>query len=274
MNSVINALERLLNLKNQNSQPEILLLRIIRLAAYLFITLLLANCGGHTSRVISTSETRELKGWQKPYEVDGKRYQPLRDHHGFTQRGVASWYGRKFHGRKTSNGETYDMYGFSAAHKTLPMGVYVRVTNLENRREIVVRVNDRGPFVAGRIIDLSYGAAKQLGIVDSGTAKVQLVALGFRKTDQGQVKYQAPINYDSGRFAVQIGAFSTAENAYRLAAKMRGNFGKAVVAKGVVNGQQLYRVRVGKFDSLAKAEVAASNFNADGFPGSYVVAFD
>ncbi len=250
------------------------MLRFFRLASYLSLTLLLINCGGHTSRVIDTPETRELKGWQKPYEVDGKRYQPLRDHHGFQQRGIASWYGRKFHGRKTSNGETYDMYGLSAAHKTLPMGIYVRVTHLGNRREIVVRINDRGPFVAGRIIDLSYGSAKQLGIVDSGTAKVQVVALGFRKTDHGEVKYQAPVNYDSGHFAVQVGAFSASENAYRLAAKMRGDFGKAVVATGVVNGQQLYRVRVGNFDSLEKAEAAVSNFISGGFPGSYVVAFD
>jgi len=261
-------------LKNQNNKSWILLVRIIRLSAYLLITLLLANCGGHTSRVIDTPETRELKGWQKPYEVDGKRYQPLRDHRGFQQRGVASWYGRKFHGRKTSNGETYDMYGFSAAHKTLPMGVYVKVTHLGNGRQITVRINDRGPFVAGRIIDLSYGAAKQLGIVESGTAKVQLVALGFRKTDNGQVKYQAPISYDSGSFAVQIGAFASSENAYRLAAKMRRDFGKAVVAKGMVNGQSIYRVRVGDFRSLEKAEVAAGNFVSSGFPGSYVVAFD
>ena len=247
---------------------------MIRLSVYLVVTLLLASCGGHTSRVIDTPETRELKGWQKPYEVDGKRYQPLRDHHGFTQRGVASWYGPKFHGHKTSNGETYDMYGFSAAHKTLPMGIYVKVTHLGNGRQIVVRINDRGPFVAGRIIDLSYGAAKQLGIVDSGTAKVQLVALGYRKTDHGQVKYQAPVNYDSGSFAVQIGAFSAPENAHRLAAKMEKSFGKAVVAKGVVNGRELFRVRVGDFDSLERAEVAARNLVSSGFPGSYVVAFD
>ena len=251
------------------------LLRIFRFFFYCIFIFCFASCGGHTTKVIDTPETRELEGWRKPYEVDGQRYQPLRNHQGFQQRGIASWYGRKFHGRKTSNGEVYDMYGKSAAHKTLPMGVYVKVTHLGNGREIVVRVNDRGPFVAGRIIDLSYGAAKQLGIVDSGTAQVQIQALGYQKTDQNRrITYRTPNNYDSGTFAVQIGAFSTSENAYRLAAKMRSQYGKAVVSAVAANGQQLYRVRVGHFNSLRQAETAVHDFVSGGFSGSYVVAFD
>lgn len=252
-----------------------MLFRLFYPSLYLIFVLSLAGCGGHTTRVIDTPETRELAGWQKPYEVDGQRYQPLRDHRGFQQRGVASWYGRKFHGRKTSNGEVYDMYGMSAAHKTLPMGVYVKVTHLGNGRHIVVRVNDRGPFVAGRIIDLSYGAAKKLGIVDSGTAQVQVQALGYRDSDQGQrVTYNPSKAYASGSFTVQIGAFSTSENAYRLAAKMRNSFGKAIVSKIMANGRKVYQVRVGRFNSLEQAEVAANNFIAEGFSGSYVIAFE
>lgn len=252
-----------------------MLFRLFYPSLYLIFVLSLAGCGGHTTRVIDTPETRELAGWQKPYEVDGQRYQPLRDHRGFQQRGVASWYGRKFHGRKTSNGEVYDMYGMSAAHKTLPMGVYVKVTHLGNGRHIVVRVNDRGPFVAGRIIDLSYGAAKKLGIVDSGTAQVQVQALGYRDSDQGQrVTYNPSKAYASGSFAVQIGAFSTSENAYRLAAKMRNSFGKAIVSTIMANGRKVYQVRVGRFNSLEQAEVAANNFIAEGFSGSYVIAFE
>jgi len=166
----------------------------MKLVSCLILSLLLASCGGHTTRVINTPETRELRGWQKPYEVDGKRYNPLRNHHGFQQRGIASWYGRKFHGRKTSNGEVYDMYGLSAAHKTLPMGVYVKVTHLKTGRQLTVRVNDRGPFVAGRIIDLSYGAAKQLGIVESGTAEIRLEALGYAQNNQGKVTYRRASN--------------------------------------------------------------------------------
>lgn len=234
----------------------------------------LMSCGGHTTRVIESPETRELAGWQKPYEVDGKRYNPLRGHQGFQQRGIASWYGRKFHGRKTSNGEIYDMYGLSAAHKTLPMGVYVKVTHLSNGRNITVRINDRGPFVAGRIIDLSYGAARELGIVDSGTAKVQIQALGYQQKDHGQVIYRAPGNYDSGSFAVQVGAFSDSINAYKLASRLRSSYGKAVVTTAMVNGRQLYRVRVGDYNSLERAENAAQGLITGGFKGSFVVAFD
>ncbi|MEA3332984.1 MAG: septal ring lytic transglycosylase RlpA family protein [Pseudomonadota bacterium] len=249
-------------------------LRIFHSSIYLVIIWLLASCGGHTTRVIDTPETRELAGWQKPYEVDGQRYHPLRDHHGFQQRGIASWYGRKFHGRKTSNGEVYDMYGTSAAHKTLPMGVYVRVTHLTSGRHVVVRVNDRGPFVAGRIIDLSYGAAKQLGIVDSGTAQVHIQALGYRQTDLRRDSSRVNRSYDSGSFAVQVGAFSTAENAHRLVAKMQRRYGKAVISTGMVNNRQVYRVRIGDFSSLRQAEATVHDFVSQGFSGSFVVAFD
>jgi len=248
---------------------------VLHFFACLVLTLFLASCGGggHTTRVIDTPESRELKGWQKPYEVDGKRYQPLRDHRGFHQRGIASWYGRKFHGRKTSNGETYDMYGLSAAHKTLPLGVYVKVTHLGNGRHIVVRINDRGPFVAGRIIDLSYGAAKKLGIVKSGTAQVELVALGYRADDKEHIA-AAPASYDAGTFAIQVGAFSSSDNAYRLATEMRSRYGKAVVSTVTVDGHPVYKVRVGEFNSLQQAEQEAEKIIAQGFRGSFVVAFD
>lgn len=239
------------------------------------LVLILCSCGGgHTTRVIDTPETRELKGWEKPYEVDGKRYNPLRDHQGFNQRGIASWYGEKFHGRKTSNGEVYDMHAMTAAHKTLPLGVYVRVTHLQNGRTITVRVNDRGPFVAGRIIDLSYAAATQLGMADAGVAQVQVQALGYKETDHGKVSYQQPTSYDIGSFAVQVGAFSVRDNAYRLAEQLRGRYGKADVQTALVNGQQMYRVRVGDYRSLERAEQASVEFAGEGFAGSFVVAFD
>ncbi len=240
----------------------------------LLVLLVLYGCGGHTTRVIDTPDTRELKGWQKPYEVDGQRYDPLRDHSGFSERGIASWYGRDFHGKKTSNGEIYDMHAMTAAHKTLPLGVYVRVKRLDNGREIVVRVNDRGPFVAGRIIDLSYAAAQKLGIAEIGTTPVQIVALGYREGEGENVTYVAPQTYDSGTFAVQVGAFSSQENAGLLAQRMRQTYGKAVVTSTMMNGRLLYRVRAGIFTSLDLAEKEAEKLAASGYAGSFVVAFE
>lgn len=262
---------KLKNLKNPEAIP---FTRGAIFFSCLLLIVVLSGCGGPTTKVISTPETRELPAWLRPYEVDGQRYNPIRNHHGFEQRGVASWYGKKFHGRKTSNGEIYDMYALSAAHKTLPLGVYVKVTHLETGRQLTVRVNDRGPFVAGRIIDLSYAAAQQLGIVQSGTAPVKLEALGYKENDHGQVVYRAPADYDSGSFAVQIGAFGQADNAYQLARTMRARYGRATVVKVTVNGTTFYRVRVGDYRSLTKAQDAVRSFSSQGFPGSFVVAFD
>jgi rare lipoprotein A len=242
---------------------------------YLFtLLLLLQGCSGHRTSVIETPQTTELKGWQKSYEVDGQRYNPLSDHTGFTETGIASWYGSKFHGRKTSNGETYNMYGLTAAHKTLPLGVYVKITRLDSGSTITVRVNDRGPFVAGRIIDLSFGAAQQLGIVDSGTAKVRIEALGYLQDETGMATYVAPSSYDSGTFAVQVGAFSSQANAIALAQQMRTQYGKASVVSCVLDGHTFYRVRAGLFTSLDAAEQEARALAASGFSGSFVVAFD
>ncbi|MBF0470095.1 MAG: septal ring lytic transglycosylase RlpA family protein [Gammaproteobacteria bacterium] len=117
------------------------------------------------------------KGNMESYEVDGQIYQVLKDNRGFIQEGVASWYGSKFHGRETSNGERYDMYAMSGAHKQLPLPTYLRVTNLENGRSTIIRVNDRGPFVKNRIVDLSYAAAIRLGFADQGTTRVRLEAI-------------------------------------------------------------------------------------------------
>lgn len=237
------------------------------------LLLSLAGCAEHQTRVIETPESRELKGWQKPYEVDGQRYQPLRDHQGFSQRGIASWYGKKFHGQRTSNGEIYNMYAMTAAHKTLPLGVDVQVTNQLNGKSVKVRVNDRGPFVAGRVIDLSFAAAKQLDILDTGTAPVEVVALGFAAGQGAQVSYKVPVNYDAGHFALQVGAFSQAANADRFAASLRSRFGRAEVHQGYANGRTIYRVRVGNFLSLQDAEAAKERVRRE-FAGAFVVAFE
>ncbi len=246
----------------------------MRFFCLFLLVMLSVSCGGHRTWVIETPETRELKGWQKPYEVDGQRYHPLRDHQGFSQEGIASWYGKKFHGRLTSNGETYDMYAMTAAHKTLPLGVEVKVVNQRNGKSTIVRINDRGPFVAGRIIDLSYSAAKKLDVVEQGTAPVTIVALGYPHREGSKTTYSVPQNYDAGSFAVQVGAFSQAANARRLAQQLKQRFGRADVHFNDANGRALYRVRVGDYNSLSKAEATKGSLMNNGFPGAFVVAFD
>ena len=127
---------------------------------------------------IPKNEPRIKRGNVSPYTVFGVTYEVMPSAAGYQEIGTASWYGRKFHGRLTSSGEVYDMFEFTAAHKSLPIPSYVQVTNLANQEQIVVRVNDRGPFAEGRIIDLSWAAAQRLGFADKGTARVELVILG------------------------------------------------------------------------------------------------
>ena len=174
---------------------------IARLAVLLLLGALAAGCGSSPSsggsrysisqdraptRSIDPDSIEEIvpgpvirtgAGNRSPYTVLGRTYTVLPTEEGYSERGVASWYGEKFHGHKTSNGETFDMYKVSAAHKSLPIPSFLRVTNLDNNRSIVVRVNDRGPFHGDRIVDLSYAAAVKLGYADSGTARVQLEAI-------------------------------------------------------------------------------------------------
>jgi len=168
---------------------------------------------GKNQQTAKSSEKRD-PSIQKPYKVYGKYYYPISSSDGFTQKGVASWYGKKFHGRKTSNGETYNMYGVTAAHKTLPFGTYVDVHNLDNGKKITVRINDRGPFVKDRIIDLSFGAAKKLDVTGPGTARVRITALGRKnKADSAETKKQPyiPLDYSKGNFTIQVAAFKVRE---------------------------------------------------------------
>ena len=141
------------------------------------------------------AEPQTRAGNPPKYEIKGKKYTTLKSHIGFKQLGYASWYGTKFHGRPTSNGEKYDMYAMTAAHKTLPIPCYVRVTRQDNGKSIVVRVNDRGPFVEGRIIDLSYAAATKLGITESGTAKVHIEAIDAGKYRSKKIRKTPPASY-------------------------------------------------------------------------------
>ena len=216
-------------------------------------------------------------GHPKPYKIGRNWYKPLPHARGFSQRGKASWYGRKFHGRKTSNGEIYDMHAMTAAHKTLPFGTYVSVCNLENNRKIEVRINDRGPFVRGRILDLSYTAAKKLGIVGPGTAEVEIVALGAMaqpKRSGSTGRSYIPVNYYQGNFTVQIGAFSEVKNAQRLKQKLGRSYKKAYITICYDGYGVLYRVRVGRFSTLEQANKHEESMIQNGFKDAFAIAED
>jgi len=242
-----------------------------RFIVFLCCVLLVSACAVKRPPMAKQEEPRQ-KAYQKPYTVLGQRYEPLQTHAGFVQSGIASWYGDDFHGKKTSNGETYDMYAMTAAHKTLPLGVFVRVQNRENGREAIVRVNDRGPFVKGRIIDLSYSAAKALGVDIAGTAPVRIEALGYQGS--GVDQYKALDNYDAGNYTVQVGAFTDPMNAERLSGHMIQAYGFSEVRSAWVKGERFYRVYVGKHSSLKSAETAEQDLEEHGYPGSFVVSLD
>lgn len=211
--------------------------------------------------------------YPKPYKVYGKWYQPLPDSRGFRQRGLASWYGQDFHGKKTSSGEIYNMYAMTAAHKTLPLGTYVRIHNLENSRTIEVRINDRGPFVRGRIIDLSYSAAKKLGLVGPGTARVEVVALGTPiATDGGTERRYVQGDYYSGNFTFQVGAFLNHSNARRLKQELQQRYQNAHITAYDNGKETFYRVRVGKVTTLEQAVQYEAYLIQNGFPGAFMVA--
>lgn len=191
-------------------------------------------------------EPRSRRGNPPFYEVFGKRYHVLGSSSGYLERGVASWYGKDFHGGPTSNGEKYDMYAMTAAHKTLPLPAYVQVTNLRNGKSVVVRVNDRGPFVANRLIDLSYSAASRLEMIREGTTLVEV-----RSLDAVGSAPAPPASTEE--LYVQAGAFGEEANANRLADRLRAaRIGIVLVRRDLVNGKPLFRVRVGPVPSVAE----------------------
>ncbi|WP_114418491.1 septal ring lytic transglycosylase RlpA family protein [Marinospirillum perlucidum] len=199
-------------------------------------------------------EPRSQRGNSPTYTVFGRTYRVLASSRGFTQTGTASWYGSKFHGHDTSNGEVYDMYAMSAAHTRLPLPTYVRVTNLGNGKQVIVRVNDRGPFVGNRIIDLSYAAAHRLDMLETGTARVRLEALD-------PLEWQARNgsgNSAGGSVFLQVAALGNAQAAERLQARAR-ELTQAPVR--VVSDQSLYRVQVGPLEE-ASAEAAIRKLEA------------
>ena len=190
---------------------------------------------------------------QRTYKVLGKTYYPLDSSEDFVQRGGASWYGRKFHGRRTANGERYNMYAMTAAHKRLPLPTYVRVRNLENDRSIVVRVNDRGPFHGNRIIDLSYTAARKLGMVKKGIAQVEVQAIDPRSPGSARPSPSVPKKVDKGtNIYIQAGAFAEPNNAHQLKLQLQQKIRHPVAIK--TKPGTLRRVVIGPITSVSTAK--------------------
>jgi len=182
---------------------------------------------------------------------------------GWTERGIASWYGRPFHGRQTANGEIYDMNRLSCAHKTLPLGTVVRVTNLANGTSLDLRVNDRGPYVHGRIVDCSRAAARRLGFFDAGTVPVKLQVVRAATTTRPHYR-ETPAG-GGYAYTLQLGAFSDPTLARALAARLRGDGLTPRIEVATVGGRRFHRVRTGRYPSKAAAAEAAAALYAQGY---------
>ncbi len=240
----------------------------IALALYLllFTALLFTGCSQKTSssnRITTTKYTSKArhKATMRPYTVMGKRYYPSYVEVGQTMRGIASWYGPNFHGKRTSNGERYNMHARTAAHKTLPMDTIVKVTNLQNDKSTIVRINDRGPFVKGRIIDCSYKAGKEIGLDKMGIAKVEVEVLGFA----GKMHTSARINNSQtsskptrvilSNFGIQVGAFRNLSGATKTKHSYMGRYSRynPIIKHHTLHGSPLYRVWLMGFGSEEEA---------------------
>jgi len=198
----------------------------------------------------------------RPYQVFGKNYVPIAASQPYREQGAASWYGKKFHGQKTSSGEVYDMYQMSAAHKTLPIPSYARVTNLANGRSVVVRINDRGPFHSDRIIDLSYAAANKLGYIAAGSARVEVESVTPGQTVAAPA--QEPKNaVEPGNTYIQVGAFSSRENAEDLRGRIARQLSWLTDAVQVLSIGNLWRLHVGPYKSNDDARTTAQRIEAE-----------
>ncbi|MEO1202842.1 MAG: septal ring lytic transglycosylase RlpA family protein [Pseudomonadota bacterium] len=227
-------------------------------------------------------EPRSKYGNGPVYEVFGETYTVLASGSGYRERGVASWYGKKFHGRLTSNREPYDMYAMTAAHKSLPLPTYVRVRNLKNDKTVIVRVNDRGPFAHNRIIDLSYAAAMRLDMVEDGTSLVEVTAITF-DAPAGDRPVRAvvppepepePVEAAPTEHAVyaQIGAFGRRDNAQaRLDALHQRGIGNAFMDTSASIDGEMYRVRVGPIVNVDQFDVLVEELQYMGIPAPYLV---
>ncbi len=232
----------------------------------------------HVPDAVPRVEPKSRGGNKSPYTVWGKKYAVLDSAAGYRERGVSSWYGKKFHGHRTSNGEVYDMYGMSAAHKSLPLPSYVRVTNLDNGKQVVVRVNDRGPFHGARLIDLSYAAAFKLDMLQRGTARVEVEVITVAVSDAGNSGGYEPAPVQNMRVGshnrfIQVGAYSSQS----AAESVKTRLGRLLVDQQVEvstreAGSSIYRVRLGPLSAAGTSVEGLLSLLADaGFGDSQVL---
>lgn len=192
-------------------------------------------------------------GNHSPYEVFGKKYRVMNSSKGYQERGIASWYGTKFHGRRTSSGEPYDMHLATAAHKTLPLPTYAEVTNLDNGKKIIVKINDRGPFKDNRLIDMSYAAAIRLDMIAKGTANVEVRVIDtstLPKATASELKVPGVTGGEETVF-LQMGAFSREDSAEELAGRLEGVDLKPT---SILKGNKMYRVWIGPYSTAREAD--------------------
>lgn len=213
------------------------------------------------------------KTGNNPYKALGRKYYPLKTAAGFSESGIASWYGKKFHGRRTSSGERYDMFSMTAAHRVLPLPSYVSVRNLRNGKTVIVKVNDRGPFLHNRVIDLSYAAAYKLGIVATGTGLVEISAVNTdvrRNTTLAKVPVSSRA-VSAVKLFVQFGAFSIRSNAENLQRRLYGDGFNPTMELGVHDGRHIYRLRSGPYSLVSDVDQVTLNAQQYGYETKLIV---
>lgn len=266
--------------------------RVIKQALIVFVGVWLVACGSVTEvqdsapsappkaeqmrDAVPKNEPLSKYGNMASYEVFGKTYYTLASSEGYVEQGIASWYGNKFHGRRTSSGEPYDMYKMTAAHKSLPLPSYAEVTNLDNGRKVVVRINDRGPFHGDRLIDLSYSAATKLGITAKGTGRVEVRSINPDNFAAGsQPKQQVVLQnntLENVATFLQVGAFSTLSRAEQIKQRVQQEISERVHIN-LLNreGSPLYRVRVGPLASVEIGQRIAERLFSMGFADTQII---
>lgn len=245
------------------------------------VWLMLSSCtfgvpiSGESPTSAPVSKGKSKYGNPSSYVVFGQRYYVMDSAAGYVEKGVASWYGPDFHGKRTSSGETYNMHSMTAAHKTLPLPTYVKVKNLANGKSAVVKVNDRGPFKDNRIIDLSFAAAKKLGVVGPGTAKVEVAALqSARSTDRAKVRV-VPLASEQQKQAdvyIQLGSFGSKANANNMINELVAKNEKPIViSRADTDNGVFYRVRLGPLLDLSEADSVQKRLLRKGYNNARIV---